>query len=72
MRTYQQTAFTVLGRYDILQGGHKGDAGVGSGRRRRFLDFCGFRFSTTLCKVFFKRNERFRCVSGSTDGPLNV
>jgi hypothetical protein len=37
MRTYQYTAFTVLDRYDIFYGGHKSDAGVGSGRRRRFL-----------------------------------
>jgi len=28
--------------------GHESDAGVGSGRRRRFLDFYGFRFSTTF------------------------
>jgi hypothetical protein len=38
MRTYQHTAFNVLDRYDIMYGGHKSDAGVGSGRRRRFLD----------------------------------
>jgi hypothetical protein len=38
MSTYQHTAFTVPDRYDILYGGHKSDAGVGSGRRRRFLD----------------------------------
>jgi hypothetical protein len=37
MRTYQHTAFIVLDRYDILRGGHKSDAGVGSERRRRFL-----------------------------------
>jgi hypothetical protein len=36
MRTYQHTAFTVLDRYDVLDGGQKGDAGIGSGRRRRF------------------------------------
>jgi len=35
-------------RYGTLYGGHESDAGVGSGRRRRFLDFYGFRFSTTL------------------------
>jgi hypothetical protein len=52
MRTYQHTALAVLDRYDILYGGHKSDAGVGSGRRRRFLDWCGFRFSTTLWNVF--------------------
>jgi hypothetical protein len=48
MRTYQHTAFTVLDKHDILYGGHKSDAGVGSGRRRRFLDLYGFRFSTTF------------------------
>jgi hypothetical protein len=34
---YQHTAVTVLDRNDILYGGHKSDAGVGPGRRRRFL-----------------------------------
>jgi hypothetical protein len=38
MRSCQHTVFTVLDRYDILYSGHKSDAGVGSGRRRRFLD----------------------------------
>jgi hypothetical protein len=52
MRTYQHTAFTALDRYDILYGGHKSDAGVGSGRERRFLDLYGFRFSTTFWNVF--------------------
>jgi hypothetical protein len=37
MRTYQHTAFTILVGYDILNGEHKSDAGVGSGRRRRFV-----------------------------------
>jgi hypothetical protein len=37
MRTSQHNAFAALNRYDILYGGHKSDAGVGSGRRRRFL-----------------------------------
>jgi hypothetical protein len=37
--------------YDTLYGGHKSDAGVGSGRRRQFLDLYGFRFSTTLRNV---------------------
>jgi hypothetical protein len=50
--TYQQTAFTVLERYDILYAGHKSDASVGSGRRRQFLDSYGFRFSTTFLKGF--------------------
>jgi hypothetical protein len=48
MRTYHNTAFAVLDRYDIFYGGHKSDAGVGSRRRRRFLDLYGFRFSTTF------------------------
>jgi len=52
MRTYQHTAFAVLDRYDIFYGGHKSDAGVGSGRRRQFLDWYGFRFFTTLWNVF--------------------
>jgi hypothetical protein len=52
MRTYQHTAFIVLDRYDVLHAGHESDASVGSGRRRRFLDLCGFRFSTTLWNVF--------------------
>jgi hypothetical protein len=51
MLTYQHTAVTVLDRYDILYGGHRSDAGVGSERRRRFLDSNGFRFSTTLRNV---------------------
>jgi hypothetical protein len=53
MRTYRHTAFTVLDRYYILYGGHISDAGVSSGRRRRFLDLYGFRFSTTLWNVCF-------------------
>jgi hypothetical protein len=52
MRTYQYNAFTVLDRYDTLYAVHKSGAGVGSGRGRRFLDFYGFRFSTTLWNVF--------------------
>jgi hypothetical protein len=52
MRTYQYTAFNVLDRYNILYGRHKRDAGVGLGRRRRFLHSYGFRFSTTFWKVF--------------------
>jgi hypothetical protein len=52
MRTYQHTAFTVLDKYDIMIAGHESDAGVGSGRRRRFLDWCEFRFSATLSVVF--------------------
>jgi hypothetical protein len=52
MHTYQHTAFTVLDRYYILYAAHKSDAGVGLGRRCRFLDWYGFRFSTTLWKMF--------------------
>jgi len=47
MRTYQNTASAILDRY-ILYGGHKSDASVCSGIRRRFLDPCGFRFITML------------------------
>jgi hypothetical protein len=50
MRTYQYTAFAVLDRY-VFYGGHKSDADVGSGSRRRFLDWYGFRFSITLWNV---------------------
>jgi hypothetical protein len=51
MRTYQHTALTFLDRYDIVYGGIKSDASVGSERRRRFLDLYGFRFSTTLSNM---------------------
>jgi len=46
--TYQDTAFTVLDRYDILYGGYKSDDDVDSGSRRRFLVLYRFRISTTL------------------------
>jgi hypothetical protein len=52
MRTSQNTAFAVHDRCDTLYGGYKSDAGVGSGRRRWFLDLYGFRFSTTLWNVY--------------------
>jgi hypothetical protein len=52
MRTYQHTDFAVLDIYDIFYGGNKSDAGVGSGRLRRFLDWYVYRFSTTLWNVF--------------------
>jgi hypothetical protein len=52
MRTYQQTAWTDLDTYDVLYGGHKTDAGVGLGSRRRFLDICGFPFSTSYWNIF--------------------
>jgi len=45
MRTYHHTGLAVHDRYDIFYGGHKSDAGVGSGRRRRFSDSYEFRFS---------------------------
>jgi hypothetical protein len=35
-----------------LYGGHESDAGVGSGRGRRFLDWYRFLFSATLWNVF--------------------
>jgi hypothetical protein len=38
MRTSKHIAFTVLDGYDMLYTGEETDAGVGSGRRRRFLD----------------------------------
>jgi hypothetical protein len=52
MHSYQHTAFTVLDRYDKLYGAHENDAGVGSGRRRQFLDLYEFRFSITLWNEF--------------------
>jgi hypothetical protein len=51
MRTHRHTAFTVLDRYDILYDGHKSDDGVGSGRRRRRLDWYRFRFSIPFWNV---------------------
>jgi hypothetical protein len=51
VRTYEHTAFAVRDRYDILYGGHESDASVSSGRRRRFLNWYGFHFSTTLWMV---------------------
>jgi hypothetical protein len=54
MRTYQYTAFIFLDRYDTLYAVHKSDAGVGSGRRRRFLDLYGFGFSTMFWNVIVK------------------
>jgi hypothetical protein len=44
--------YAVLDIYDILYAGHKSDASVGSGRQCRFLDWYGFRFSTTFSNVF--------------------
>jgi len=54
MRTCQHIAITVLDRYDILFAGNKSEAGVGSERRRRFLDWYGFLFSTTMWNVFVR------------------
>jgi hypothetical protein len=54
MRTYQHTDFTHVDRNDIFYGGHKSNEGVGSGRRRRFLDWYGFRLSTKFLYVFVK------------------
>jgi hypothetical protein len=52
MRTYQHIALAVLDRYNTFHGGHQSDVGVGSGRRRRFLDLYGLRFFMTLGNVF--------------------
>jgi hypothetical protein len=51
MRTNQHAAFTVFDTYDTLYGGNKRNVGTGSGRRRRYLDWYGFRFSTTSWNV---------------------
>jgi hypothetical protein len=67
MRTYQYTAFTVLDRYDTLYAVHKSDARVGSGRRRRFLNWFEFGFSTMFWNVFVKE-LRDSIVFGSRDG----
>jgi hypothetical protein len=48
MSTYQHIVITLLNRYYVLFTVGKSDAGVGLGRRRRFLDFHGLRFSTTF------------------------
>jgi hypothetical protein len=52
MRTSYHNAFTVFDWYDVMDTGEETDAGVGSGRRRRFLVWYGFSFSTTLANVF--------------------
>jgi hypothetical protein len=66
MHSYQDTAFAVLDKYDILYGGHKTDAGVGSGRRRRFLDV-DFA-SPRRQKRVRNRTERISCVFGVIEG----
>jgi hypothetical protein len=71
MHTYQHPALSVVDRYVTLYGGHKSDAGVGSGRWRRFLDLYEFRFSTTLSNVSVIE-LRDSVVFGSKDGLLNV
>jgi hypothetical protein len=70
MRIYQHTGFAVHDRYDILYGGHKSDACVVSGRRRQFLDWYGFRFSTTLCNVHpaYPMGTRGSFSGGKADG----
>jgi hypothetical protein len=67
MSTYQHIVTTFLNRYDILFAVDKSDAGVGSGRRRRFLDFMDFASPQRLKRVG-NRTSRFRCVFGSTNG----
>jgi hypothetical protein len=54
MPTYQHAAFTVLDTYDILYGENKSDAGAGSERRRRFLDWRVFRFSRMLWNAIIR------------------
>jgi hypothetical protein len=49
---YGNRKVTIFDRYDILYAGNRSDASVGSGRRRLFVDWCGFRFSITLWNVF--------------------
>jgi len=66
MRSYRHTAFTVLYRYDIFYGAHESDAGVGSGRRRQFLDVSFG--SPQRCERVRNRTARFRCFFGSIDG----
>jgi hypothetical protein len=67
MRTYEHTAFAVLGRYDMFYGGHK--------RRRR-----RFRASASIFRLIWisllpnvverdrNRTARFHCVFSSTGG----
>jgi hypothetical protein len=51
MRSSQDTAITVLDRYDMYAG-DKSDAGVGSGRPGRFLCSYGFRFFVSTLNLF--------------------
>jgi hypothetical protein len=73
MHTYEHTAFTVLDRYDILYGGHKSNAGVGLGRRRRFRASASI-FTLIWISLFHNvvkresnRTALFRCVFSNTD-----
>jgi hypothetical protein len=63
MRSYQDTAFAVLGRYDILYGGHKSDAGVGVD----FYIVVDFASPRPLKRVSNK-TARISFVFGSTEG----
>jgi hypothetical protein len=67
MPTNQHTAFTLLDIYDILYGGHKSNAGVGSGRRRRFFSLTWISLLHNVVKRVRNRTERFRCVFGGID-----
>jgi hypothetical protein len=48
-----------------MYGGHKSEAGVGSGRRRQFLDM---NIVSPKRERVRKRTSRFRCVFGGTNG----
>jgi hypothetical protein len=51
MRSSQDTAITILDRYDMYAG-DKSDAGVGSRRLGRLLCSYEFRFSVSTWKLF--------------------
>jgi hypothetical protein len=51
MRSSQDTAITVLDKYDMYTG-DKSDAGVGSGRLGRLSCSYGFRFSVSTWNLF--------------------
>jgi hypothetical protein len=51
MHSRQDTAITVLDRYDMYAG-EKSDSGVGSGRLGRFLGSYGFHFSVSTWNLF--------------------
>jgi hypothetical protein len=52
MRTSWHIAFTLTERYDVLYNGEENDNSVGSGLRRRILDWYEFCFSISLWQVF--------------------